>query len=141
MTTDAFVGKSRSRCSTDAFRRVSKYSMKDGFLPTGLLGPGSSASPAFVSNGLLGGSSISTLDSEPCTSVSDTPPTHHSQTIPYSSEDASRLESDCELCRVLVLFRYGYICAILQPLQRDHCHHRRVSMSASVQGSFLMEIR
>ncbi|KAI9571435.1 P-loop containing nucleoside triphosphate hydrolase protein [Boletus coccyginus] len=66
--------------------------MNDGFLPTGLLGPGPSAPlPAFVSNGLLGGSSVPTLDPEPCASVADT---HHGQSIPLSSDDTSRLEDD-----------------------------------------------
>lgn len=113
--------------------------MDDGFLPTGLLGPGPSASsPAFVSNGLLGGSSVSTLYSEPCASVSesDTP------RIPHSlSDDASRLENDGGSCRVLVLFTSGYIYKLLQALPRDHCHHRKASISASVQWPFLMEVR
>ncbi|KAF8447842.1 P-loop containing nucleoside triphosphate hydrolase protein [Boletus edulis BED1] len=59
----------------------------DSFLPTGLLGPKPIVSPpAFVSNGLLGDSSIPTLDTEPFTCISDAP---HSQSVPHSSDNTS----------------------------------------------------
>ncbi|KAN0077179.1 P-loop containing nucleoside triphosphate hydrolase protein [Tylopilus felleus] len=66
--------------------------MNDSFLPTGLLGPIPSASPpVFVSNGLLGGSSISAPDAEPSTVVSDT---SHTQSVPQSSDDILLPEDD-----------------------------------------------
>jgi len=108
--------------------------MNDGFLPTGLLGPGPSVLlPAFVSNGLLDGSSISTLDPEPCASVADTPHTHHGQSIPLSSHNTSRLKDD----GMRAVFMSGYIYKMLQHLRRD-CHHRRASISVPVQWSFLI---
>lgn len=70
--------------------------MNDGFLPTGLLGPGPSISlPAFVSNGLLSGTlGFDELNELPCAPIPDTPNTRYSQSRPHSSDDTSGLDSD-----------------------------------------------
>ena len=75
--------------------------MNDSFLPTGLLAPEPSISPpAFVSNGLLGGESIPTLDS-----IADT---HTSQNIPHSSDDTSQLKND-GMSRRGLFITYHYV--------------------------------